>query len=199
MLKIGSVVRRAIAASACVASLAASANAQVTYDFTANLVGAAGGSSGVWTGNVTFNWLTFGGSGSGAAASLITTAVPAGVGNSAQGLNALLWSTIGSNSFTVNSGVITAFAFGAISTPDNYVLCMNSGPAFSLPPSAQCPVNYNRVGVLFGPRADNFDGIQGVSFRARPATVVPEPSTYALIGTGLAGLAFVRRRRQARA
>lgn len=189
-------LRRLIAATTALAALASTAHAQVTYDFTANLIGTAGASNGLWTGNVTFNWLTFGGSGTGAASSVITTAVPAGVGNAAQGMNSMLWAAIGNNSFTVTSGVVTSFQFTATSSPDNYHVCMNStNTTLSAPSGFICPGSYNRIGVIGSARGENFDGLQGIRFTARPTTVVPEPSTYALIGTGLAGLAFVRRRR----
>lgn len=192
-----SLIRRACAAGALLATLAVPAGAQVTYDFLAPLVGASGASNGNWTGYVTFNWLVSGGSGTGAATSFVTTAVPGNVGTPSQGWNATLWGNVASNSFTFLNGNVTAFQFGAISMPDDYRLCANSGAAFYLTSNMlnQCPEHYNRIGKLAGARGENWDGIDGITFTARVSTV-PEPTTWALMASGLVAMGVVARRRK---
>lgn len=184
----------ALAALTAASGAVTTVEAQVRYDFFAPLTGTAGASNGTWTGYVTFNWLTSGGSGSGAAASVVTTEVPSGVATPSQGWDAVLWSVVGLNSFTVTNGVVTSFQFGAESAPDQNRVCMNSGAGFIAGSNFICPQYYNRIGVQSNARGENSEGSAGVSF-VEAQTTVPEPSTIVLLASGLGALGFVRRRK----
>lgn len=182
---------------AFVTTVAGTAGAQVTYDFSTSLAGYNGAASGNWTGYFTLNWLSSGGSGTGAASTFITTAMPTGVATPAQGWDATLFNVIGANSFTVTNGTITGLQFGAVSEPDNFVVCANSGSQFTLNVYLICPAQYNRVGVANSARGDNFGGLSAFTFTARPATSVPEPASVGLLLGGMAGLVTIARRRRA--
>lgn len=188
-------ISRLICCGVLLGGLSTSASAQVTYSFSSYLEGYSGAGDGFWTGSVTFDWLTSGGSGTGAASSFVTTSVPSGIATPSQGWDAVAWTVIGANSFTVTNGIVTAFQFGAQSKPDDFVVCANSGAQFSLDPgSTICPAQYNRVGVLGLERSQNFGGLQGISFTEQTANV-PEPSSALLMITAAAGLIFMMRRR----
>jgi hypothetical protein len=168
--------------------LALPANADIIYNFSANL--SSGTATGTLTGTLDLPFVTAGGSGSGAASSLVLTSIPAGfgsLGSFSGGANVTSWADQVSNSFIVISGVITSFDFMAVTNSDpsvgNY-FCVNStsgsGGAIG---GWVCPADLNELsetGATFG---YNFNGLSGVTFTA--ATSTPEPAT---VGTMLLGL-----------
>ncbi len=74
--------------------------------------------------------------------------------------------------------------------------CTNPGANFCRWAQAGTTFAGTAFSVRFTGTANQI-GFDNVTFGSdNPNTVVPEPSTYALLATGLAGLAFARRRRQ---
>ncbi|MCU0649542.1 MAG: PEP-CTERM sorting domain-containing protein [Gemmatimonadaceae bacterium] len=110
------------------------------------------------------------------------------------------WSTMGKSDdaafgpFQGNPGGTTGtLTFDAPITGD-FAISLKGGNFFSLylfSGTNQSAVNFTMAGVGTQP-----PGLSHATLY-RPATVVPEPSTYALLATGLAGIMFARRRRRA--
>jgi hypothetical protein len=98
--------------------------------------------------------------------------------------------TANTGSFSFNSGsTLNSMLFGSDCGALNCALISEAagffinGDAFGL-----ISFSYNRPGV-------NFAGLGDGDGRYRPAAGVPEPATRPLVGVGLAGIGFARRRR----
>lgn len=118
-----------------------SANAAVIYNFSVNLtngatVAGALPTTGIVTGTIDLPFVSPGGSGSGAARSLVLTSIPAGLDNVQLNGAAVIpvvtsWEHQVANSFTVTNGAVTSFYFGADTcniscTPVGYLFEMNN-------------------------------------------------------------------------
>jgi hypothetical protein len=111
----------------------------------------------------------------------------------------LVGSVIGASS-TFNTGAVVS-ASNLLGGTDRYFgfRFRNEG---STPTSHTVHFGWARVRLVNGQAGTlvdyAFNATPGASITVGPSVVVPEPSTYALIGTGLAMLVAVRRRRTAR-
>ena len=168
------------------------------FDFSLPLL--VGTATGTVTGTLDLAFVAPGGSGSGAAASLVFTSIPAGFGALAAGGDATAWGNQAANAFTVTAGTITSFEFlaaTAASEPAD-VFCINSSTGDLLTfGDYRCTPGLNE---LSGPTGDtygaNFEGFAGVTFTEASAAT-PEPNSVVLVSMLLAA-AFVSRKRTAR-
>jgi hypothetical protein len=102
------------------------AKAGSIYTFTVNLT--SGPTIGTITGTLDLPFVNPGGSGSGAASSLVFTSIPVGFGSLVGGNAATSWANQVTNLFTVVSGTITSdefFSSTGIAQPSD-ALCLNS-------------------------------------------------------------------------
>ncbi len=174
------------------------AKADSIYTFSIGLT--SGPDTGTVTGTLDLPFVSPGGSGSGAASSLVFTSIPSGFGSLAGGNTATAWADQVSNQFTVSSGVITSFDFFATTASSDPadVICMNSTGASPSFGSYTCVAGLNE---LDGPTSSifgyNLNGLEGVTFSSPVSSGVPEPGTSSLIlvGAGLLGLTAVMRKR----
>jgi len=116
--------------------------------------------------------------GTSAATDIVVTSAPAGVGFSSYPVDifTLPWTT-DANSFTVTAGQIVDADFLSEGGPGSVAphLVLNVGGAIN---------SLNNIDGQYG--VLNEDGLAGVTF-----TLVPEPSTWAMMLLGFAGLAFL--------
>jgi hypothetical protein len=171
------------------------AEADSIYTFSIGLT--SGTDTGTVTGTLDLPFVSPGGSGSGAASSLVFTSIPAGFGSLAGGDTATAWADQVDNLFTVSSGAITSFDFFATtgSADPADVICMNSTGAGTTFGAYTCVAGLNE---LDGPTSDifgyNFGGLEGVTFSSPVSSGVPEPGTSSLMLVGV-GLMVVMRKR----
>jgi hypothetical protein len=180
----------AIAILAC--TLAMPANGSALYNFSINL--SQGTVNGTVTGTLDLPFINAGGTGTGAADSLVLTSVPAGFGAFVSN-TVTSWADQEDNSFTVSAGVITSVLFWALTngTSTANELCLNStGSDTGTFGGYFCPAGLNLLqsdGNTFG---YNFNGLAGITFTASTAT--PEPGTNGMILLGIASLCLAARR-----
>jgi hypothetical protein len=100
--------------------------------------------------------------------------------------------------FTLNAN--TSYLIGGrdlVGDGDNYTtsvsnLVMGAGITFNEAARSEEGTGFSAPTTLSASSGGRF----GANFQYRPTTVVPEPSTYALLGAGLAAMAVVARRRR---
>jgi hypothetical protein len=119
------------------------------------------------------------------------------------------WTNVGASDDT-NFGPFTSGPSGTTGTltfdmliTGPFALAIKAGDAFSLyyflnAGPGVTSVNFTTVGTSLN-AAGAPNGLSHASLYRGPASVVPEPSTYALMGTGLIGLAAAARRRKTNA
>jgi hypothetical protein len=177
----------------------ASAQADISENFSVNLNNTLGTVLGTVTGTVDLPFVNAGGSGSGAADSLLLTSIPAGFGALAGGNNVTNWADQVTNTFTVTAGAVTSFEFLAVTSPNTSVgdyFCINSdgGSAGSIG-GWGCPGGLNELSETSATFGYNFGGASGVTFTPS-ASATPEPSFFIPILTMVLFLiAFVARKR----
>jgi hypothetical protein len=181
--------------------LVPAAKADSTYDFSIDLTN--GNVHGTLTGTLDLPFVSPGGTGSGAAGSLILTSIPAGFGTLAGGDVVSSWADQDTDDFTVTNGTITSFAFMAFTTGDVTVgddFCINSlgGSAAGTSVTWTCPGRLNTLSVTAKIFGNNFGGLSGVTFTPTPAVSEPGTSTLTLISFGLLGLIMAMRKRNLR-
>jgi hypothetical protein len=171
------------------------AKAETTYDFSVNLT--QGSVTGTLLGTVDLPFVNPGGTGSGAASSLVLTSIPAGFGALVGGDTATAWADQNANTFTVVNGTITSVEFIADTgaAPANDDLCLNStanSPTFN---GWDCPSGLNELDVhqdvTFG---FNENGLAGITF-STPASATPEPGTFGALMIGLGFLVVMLARK----
>jgi len=134
-------------------------------------------------------------SGTGAASFIEILSAPLGIPISIEGDVVTDWMTQAMNTFTIASGVITDYQFGASegampAATDN-VFCLNNGGFFFVGGVYYCGAAENYFGDGFG-YVYNVGGINAVEIQQ-----VPEPGTLALLGIGLFGMGLARRNKKA--
>lgn len=173
----------------------ASASADELFDFSFDAT--SGTVNGTITGTLDLPFVSPGGSGSGAASSLVFTSIP-GFPALAEGDTVTSWTNQVDNSFTVTSGAITSVEFFATtgrSDPSD-VLCLNSTGASPTFGAFFCESGLNELHAgpsFFG---YNFGGLAGITFTPAESTV-PEPSSVFLLSTLFLGVLLALRRRAA--
>ena len=90
------------------------------------------------------------------------------------------------NFFTTDGSLYDVYGIATIDTPQSFYTGPQSNPTF-LPGTYQAEFDFHDYTI--------YDGTLAVTDLSNPGTVTPEPSTLALLGTGLVGLATVLRRR----
>ena len=172
--------------------LAPMAKADSIFDFSVDLTG--GNVAGIVTGVIDLPFA----SGSGAAASLVLTSIPAGFGALVGGNTVTLWLDQVVNSFTVVSGTITAYDFGADTGPtligtDYFAISNSAGSAND--GSWSFPSDYNSLQAQGGYVFGQVSSATAVTF----SSSIPEPVTGSLMlmGLGLLRLMVVMRKRKA--
>jgi hypothetical protein len=185
-------------ALALAASLSSAPADAQGFDFTGNFN--QGPNAGTIAGSLVLSGFTPGATGMFSASLLTISLYPDGIIPSPEGDVATLWSLQTANLFSTVNGAITGWQFiagtGTEYNGNSYLLCLNTGAGVDLPPGRVCPAGLNFVGLGGADNfAFNFGGAQGLTFA--PSRPVPEPTTYALLATGLFALVLLRRRRRA--
>lgn len=172
------------------------AKADSIYTFSIDLT--TGNDLGTVTGTLDLGFVNPGGTGTGAASSVVFTSIPAGFASPLDGGDdATAWANQVTNTFLVTSGTIASFDFFATtgSADPSDVFCMNSTTNVAGFGSYGCPAGLNE---LDGPNTNvfgfNFNGLSGVTFTPAGSSA-PEPSSMILTSTALLGLAFFARKR----
>jgi hypothetical protein len=156
------------------------AKADIMYDFTVPLT--EGTVTGTLTGTLDLPFVNAGGSGTGAASSLVLTSFPAGLGALAGGDVVTNWANQVTDIFTVTNGVITSDQFfattGTADPADVFVLNSTDAVCGTIGAFSCAPLDneLHTAANLFG---FNENGLAGVTFT--PVSVVPAPP----IGRGL--------------
>jgi hypothetical protein len=173
------------------------AKADSVYDFSVGLTN--GTTTGTVTGTIDLSFLTPGGSGSGAAASLVLTSFPAGFGVLAGGNTVTAWADQLANQFTVTAGVITSYYFAADTSP------LGSADFFQTNNTANTTTDGTWSVLAAEDALDNTSANFGFIFSSTavtftPVAATPEPGalTQTTIGVGLLGLIMVMRKRISR-
>jgi len=175
------------------------AMADIIYNFTVPLT--SGPDTGTLTGTLDLPFVSAGGSGTGAASSLVLTSFPAGFGTLSEGDIVTSWTDQVTDIFTVTAGAVTSFEFMAVTNGDPTVgdyFCINStgGSAGSFG-GWICPADLNELSKTSSIFGYNFGGANGVTFTA--VSPAPEPSSISLLGFSgllLLSLGLLRRYRQ---
>jgi hypothetical protein len=178
----------------------ASAQADISENFSVDLT--IGNALGTVTGTVDLPFVNAGGTGSGAADSLLLTSIPAGFGTLAGGNNVTNWADEVTNTFTVTAGAVTSFEFLAVTSGNNSIgdyFCLNStGLSGGSIGGWGCPIGLNELSETAATFGFDFGGASGVTFTPSASTT-PEPSflipTLTMV---LFLIAFVARKRVAR-
>jgi hypothetical protein len=183
--------------SICALSTCARAD---TFNFSIYLPDGDSGYRGTVYGTIDLPFLTSPtGSGTGAAASLIFTSLPAGFGTLAGGNVVTNWADQVANTFTVVGGVITSYQFFAVTSPTSEVgdyLCLNSATSGLGTGIFGCSATINELAEnTFNIAYDYPNDAITLTSDITTATV-PEPGTLVLLGTGLSGLVGAMRRRR---
>jgi len=168
-----------------------------TYSF--SFTTTTGNVTGTISGLLDLPFVGPGGSGSGAASSLILTSIPAGYGTLVPGNTVTGWPDQIANSFTVSNGTITSVQFFANwpAGQPRTEMCMNSTGTDIPFSSFTCFSEMNLLvawaggpGVPVG--GQNMDGLAGITFQD---TTVPEPGSMGLLCAAALVVAYRLRKR----
>jgi hypothetical protein len=214
-------MKKAIILTAAVVGLAVGASAQ-TVSFTgtalvsqssaSNPLNLAAGQVGVFINNDNLSlWSGFNGPekiGSGLSLTSSATYTPIGTSDSFTFLGSNTVS--GTTNFSLSGGIPSIALTGGVSTTDQYsVVVFNLSTTVTLPGDTYrifrasdwlIPAGGSSIGYSTTPSAAAYQQIRTTGFEIATGTVVPEPSTYALLslaGIALGGYAVRRRRRKA--
>ena len=176
---------RATLVTVMILGAVSTANAGTIFTFSfSNVLGNVPGSV---TGTITLDFVTLvSDSGTGSASSIVITSAPAAVLPLDEGNVVTNWTVQAMNTFTVASGVISGYQFGAsagIASPTDSVFCLNSGALFGPFGSYVCTANETGPGD-----GTNFVFNQGVlpAVTFERVTSVPEPTqSFLLAGIGV--------------
>lgn len=173
------------------------AKADSVYDFSVGLTN--GTTIGTVMGTIDLSFVNPGGSGSGAAASLVLTSFPAGFGVLAGGNTVSAWADQLANQFTVTAGVITSYYFAADTSP------LSTGDFFQINNTGNTTTDGTWLVLAAEDALDNtannfgfVSSATAVTFTPVAATPEPGALTQTMIGVGLLGLMMVMRKRISR-